>query len=219
MLIRRMRGTPTTALSALVAFATLTIVLAAQAIFACTKPVAMAMPGMDAMSMDMHQSNAILMLCPVVLLLAVAAAALTALTLFRCLHDPHRVLTGRRITRILARLSVAPATALLTFFGAGGVGTMFALDGNAPVTALGWLSLAGVILGTSLVLTLAALILARVIDALSEGIAFVVAALRIALARPPYPRVSRLRFAQATRHDVPLLATGRGLRAPPLSLR
>jgi hypothetical protein len=243
---RRLRGIPATAGAALVASAILTIVLAAQAVLACTKKIAitlpgiastdtrggMAMPGMHMAGMHMAGMDAAgmatpgmpgmpmlgtVMICPVVLALGAMSFALTVFAVLRCVRDPHRALAGRSLVHAAAGLPVGPAAMLLAFLGAGGVGAMIAVDGNVPATLGAWAALGAMIFTTALILTFVAVLVSRAVIALRAGVAIVMAVLCAVPPRAVPVRGDRVRFARARRHNVILLAEGRGLRAPPLT--
>jgi hypothetical protein len=165
--LRHLRGTPAAALSTLAAFAILTIVLAGQSIAACSKQMSVDMPGMgnsgtgmaSMPGMDIPPTSGTLMICPVVLLLAILSAALMILTLMKVLCDPHRAVAGRRLVHAVSAFPITPISTLVAFGGATGIGLMLAVDGNAPQSLAGWLSLAGIVVATAVGLTLAAVAL------------------------------------------------------------
>jgi hypothetical protein len=212
--IRYLRGTPAAALSTLTAFAILAIVLAGQSIAACGKQMSVSMPGMD-----MPATSGAVMICPVIILLSTVSAALTIVTILKCLRDPDRVLAGRRLTRMLASVPITPASTLVAFGGATGIGLMFAVDGNAPQTFSGWLALAGIVIATALLLTLVAVSLSRLAVALGERLAIVIAGLRTPLASSAGARDERPFFSLLLRHVTALLSAGPGLRGPPQIVR
>jgi hypothetical protein len=209
---------PVVSLFALLASAVLAMVLAAQTSLACTDKVAVPMTGdmMNSMpGMDMAASGPV-MVCPVVLVLIVLSAFLSACAVAMLWRDPHRVLAQREIVRKLARLPLARTVGMLAFAGASAVGTMILLERSGlpapPMCAL----LAALLFGCALVATLGAIAFGRVAGALGRrlmlAIARAIAVANDALA-PCFQR--RLPFV-AARNAVPPLALGRGLRAPPI---
>jgi hypothetical protein len=213
-------------LVALLAFALLAIVLAAQAGLAfCSDRVAIGvpqmgtMPGMSAAAMPGMGSGQPLMICPVVLVLIVASTLLAAAAIAALCADAERALTGRVIARLIAGL---PVGRVLLVVGAGAalaVAAMLAVDGagvpSTPTCAL----LFVLLLGATLISVVAALLGARVALALG-GRLFVALIAAIADRREPR-QPSGLRWAPPRLACGPLrlLSNGLGLRAPPSFVR
>jgi hypothetical protein len=202
------------------------MVLAAQMSLTCTDKVTLpvpgnampAMPGMDAAVPAMGSASAI-MVCPIVLALIVASALLTAAAVARLWRDPHRALAQRAILMSLAQLPPARTVAVLALGGASAVGGMLWLERSGtpapPVCAM----LAALLFACSLTLTLGAIVAGRIAIAFGRRLLIAIAAV-IARSRPAAtPCAQRCVFTVSGAHAVPLLAAGRGLRAPPLFVR
>jgi hypothetical protein len=206
-------------LGAFLTLATLATVLAAQAQIACTRQVSLgipmaAMPGMDMNSMPM--TGGAISLCPVVLVLSIAAVALTLNALAVLLFDRGRI----ALARYAARQPFGRACGCILALGAGAVGTMMAIDGNVPQGAGGWLSLGGIVLATAVAATTIAIGFGRCVIALTRRITIVFEReLRIAPRTAAAPHVDRRRRMGPAQLRMPLLAACRGLRAPPLVVR
>jgi hypothetical protein len=203
-------------LGAFLALATLSIVLAAQAQIACTQQisVAMSMPGMNMSTMPMQ--GATVSLCPIVLALSIAAVLLTLNATALLLFDPERRAVSRSLAIFVVRLPFAKTCASILALGAGAVGTMMAIDGNAPSGPDGWLSLLGIVLATAFAAAIIAVGLGRCIIAVTHRIAIAfereLAIVRRDFAAAYIDRCQRFAIA---RPCIPLLAARRGLRAPP----
>ena len=214
-LARRCR--PVVPVCAFLATAALAIVLAAQAQLACTREMTMTMPPMAGMDMT---GGGVLMLCPIVLVLGIAAALLTANAFALIASDPHRTITGRALVRRYARLPFAHTAGAAIALGSGAVAAMMAVDGSTPGGLGGWLALGGIIVAVAVAVTVIALGSVRGLAALTRRIVVALVAElhrdRRAVALPAFTH--RLRAAQAA-YRVPLLAARRGLRAPPSVLR
>jgi hypothetical protein len=207
-------------LGAFLAIATLATVLAAQALIACTRQVSLgipmaAMPGMDMSSMPM--TGGAISLCPVVLVLSIAAAALTLNALAVLVFDRGRI----ALARYVARQPFGRTCGCIVTLGAGAVATMMAIDGNVPQGPGGWLSLGAIVLGTAVAATTVAIGFGRCVIALSRRIAIAFErALRIApRTAGAGPCAQRLVPLRINLNSVCLMASGRGLRAPPSPAR
>jgi hypothetical protein len=174
-----------------------------------------AMPGMD--MPDAGPSA--LMICPVALALIGASAlfALAAIGLFW--RDPHRRLTGRALVRALAGLPLGRTVAGLTIAGGSAVALMFALDGSGapalPVCAL----LALLLVGCSVLAAILSIVAGHFVLALGQRLLLAVAAAISALRGSEAPNTRRRAASFSVSRGVAILAAGRGLRAPPLSVR
>jgi hypothetical protein len=203
-------------LGAFLALATLATVLAAQALIACTRQVSLgipmaAMPGMDMSSMPM--TGGAISLCPVVLVLSIAAVALTLNALAVLLFDRGRI----ALARYAARQPFGRTCGCIVTLGAGAVGTMMAIDGNVPQGLGGWLSLGAIVVGAAVAATTIAIGFGRCVIAFTRRIAIAFErALRIAPRTVDAGlRAQRLASLSLNLNSVCLLASGRGLRAPP----
>jgi hypothetical protein len=209
------RGRLAAPLRAFLATAALSVLLAAQAQLACSRQMVMTMPGME-----MPASSGVIALCPIVLLLGLAAAFLSAYAVATLAFGPHRRATGRALVRRYAQLPLHAVGGSVLALGSGSVGMMMALDGSTPAGLSGWLLLAGIVIAVAFATALAGLGVVRALLALGDRIAFVLAAevqvLRRGALVPAFTH--RPRAATAARR-VPLLAARRGLRAPPFSGR
>jgi len=215
-----------TALSALLGATVLGIVVAVQTTLACTDKMALpmpggvmaAMPGMDmGVTMRGPMSHAI-MVCPVVLALIVASVLLSAAALAMWWRDPHRGVSQRAIVRALVQLPPARTAGALALAGGGAVATMLWLERSGPPAVPVCAMLLSLLLVCSLSATLFGIIAARVALALGRRLILaVVTAFAAAGAAAPCPQ--RLGPVVAGGHAVPLLAAGRGLRAPPSFVR
>lgn len=217
-LVRRCRSLAP--LAAFIATAVLAIVLAAQAQLVCGHALhvemAAAMPGMDMSGTATAAAPATLALCPVVLILGIAAAllALNAFTLIA--FDPHRTTTARILARRCARLPLAGTAATVVACGSIAVGIMMTIDRSTPAGPAGWLTLAGVIAAIAVATAVIAIVTARCGLAFTRRLAVALAAvIERFVPTPPVPAYARLSRAGRTAHRVPLLAARRGLRAPP----
>lgn len=199
---------------AFLATAALTVLLAAQAQLACSRQVVVSMPGME-----MPDSSGVA-LCPIALVLGLAAAILTAAAAATLVSDPHRRVTGRALVRRYAAFSFARAAGTVLALGSGSVGLMIVVDGNAPAGAASWLLLAGMVVAVAFATTLAAFVSVRAMRALGDRLAVALARELAVLERGALvPAFAPHPSSAATAHRVPLLAARRGLRAPPLSAR
>lgn len=206
-------------LYAFLATAALSVLLAAQAQLACSRHVVMTMPdGMP--GMEMPASSGAISLCPIVLVLGLAAAFLTAYAVATLTFGPHRRATRRALVRSYAHLPLHVIAGSVLALGSASVGLMMAVDGTTPAGFYGWLLLAGIVLAVAFAAALAGLGIMRAILALGERIALVLAAeLHVLRRRALVPSFAQRRPAAPAGHRVPLLAARRGLRAPPLSVR
>lgn len=207
-------------LSALLASSALAILLAAQTTLSCTDKLAVpmsdemmnAMPGMDMSGM---QGPHAMMICPVVLALIIASAFLTSVAFATLVCDPHRTLSQRAIVRALSRLPPARTAGVVGLAGASAVGAMIFLERSGLPALPTCATLALLLCGCSLVVTVVAISAGRLAIALGRRVMLAIAAAISALVWPAAPRAQRFVPALAAAHDLPLLAAGRGLRAPP----
>jgi hypothetical protein len=201
---------------AFLAGAALSVLLAAQAQLACTRQMVMTMPaGMPPMAMTADTGT--LALCPVVLVLGLAAVLLTLYAGASFVADPHRSVTRRALIRRYARIPLHTAAGAVLAIGSGSVASMMALDGSTPSGISGWLLLGGIVAGVALATSVAGVAIVRTILAFSRCVAMVLAAERHVVRRGvPAPALARRTAAPTVVHRVPLLAARRGLRAPPI---
>jgi hypothetical protein len=229
------RSTIAVPLSALLAATVSAIVVAAQAGLAfCNNRIVIPLPcgaragmaGMDmtgtamsGMSMVALPGGRALMICPVVLVLIVASAALAAGAIVLLWRDPHRALTGRGIVRVLASLPPARTAGALALLGAGAVSAMLAVDGAGvpswPVSAM----LAALLAGGSLASALLSIAAGRIALAFARRLILAVAGAFARARGGVAPRAQRLVPLVAGVRAASLLAAGRGLRAPPSVMR
>lgn len=209
-------------LAALLTSATLAMVLAAQMSLACTDKVAVplasdvlnAMPGMD-----MTTASAPVMVCPIVLVLIVVSALLSAFAAAMLWRDPHRALAQRDLAQTLARLPLAPTAGCVAFAGSSAVGAMIWLERSGlpalPVCAM----LAALLFGCALAATLCAIAAGRIAIAFGHRLMLAIVAAIARAGDAVAPPAQQLVPVLAAAHAVPLLAAGRGLRAPPSFVR
>ncbi|HEV8021510.1 MAG TPA: hypothetical protein VGP41_09630 [Candidatus Lustribacter sp.] len=215
------------ALAALLATSVLATLLVVQTSLACGDKVALPvpsatmamMPGMDMSSMAGPDGMTSMMICPVVLALLAASVLLAAATLAMWWRDPHRALTQRKIVRALAELPPARTMAGI------------ALAGGCAVVAMLWLERSGtpelpncilaivLLAACSLCATLCAILAGRVALALGRRLMLAIAAVIDAVEGHSAPRYRRFAPVVVGSNDFPLLAAGRGLRAPPVFVR
>jgi hypothetical protein len=132
-------------------------------------------------------------------------------------RDGHRTVTTAVLLRTLARLPVVPAFVALALTGAAAIAAIVAVDGGVPFDMALVATLATIVAGIALGAVLASLALARLILAFCERLA-VALALALGDARCVPVRVHRP-VAVPLRTGVLATASGRGLRAPPSTLR
>jgi hypothetical protein len=213
-------------LVALLTSAVLAMVLAAQTSLACTDKVALPMPpgampmmpGMDMSSMPDMAGGQAMMICPVVLALIVASALLTLSAIVMLWRDPHRVLTQRAIVSTLAQLPVVRTAAALLLGGGSAVAAMIALEHAAPALPATAMLIALLVL-CSLVASAIAIVAGRVARAFGRRLILAIVAAVANVAEAAAPCAARFVPIVAGGHAVPLLAAGRGLRAPPPFVR
>jgi hypothetical protein len=198
------------------------MVLAGQAQIACTRQISIGMsmrdmPGMDMSTLAMPAGGAI-SLCPVVLALTIAAVLMTLNAAVWLLLDPESAAASRSLAGFVVRLPFATTCASIFALGAGGVGTMMAIDGNEPAGVAGWLSLLGIVLGTAIAAAIIAVGLGRCVIALTRRIALAFERELFIVSRAFMEYVGTRYRAVAVRPYIPVLAACRGLRAPPFVL-
>lgn len=213
-------------LAALLTSAALAILMAEQTTLSCTDKVAVpmpgdmmmaAMPGMNMGTMPMGQSA--MMVCPVVLALAVASSLLAAVAVAMLWLDPHRTLTQRALALALSRLPPLRTAGVVALAGGGAVCTMIWLERSGapalPICAM----LIGLLMLCAFAATFVTIFAGRV--ALAFGRRLVLAIVAAIAAAVSHPALHERRFIPVVvaGHRVPLLAAGRGLRAPPAFVR
>ena len=204
-------------LVALLAFALLAIVLAAQAGLAfCTERVAVSLP-MDAMP-GMAPGHA-LMICPVVLVLIVACIALATAAIVAGWSDADRGTTQRILARLIARLPVGRALLVVGGGSALAIAAMLAVDGAGLPSVATCGLLFALLFGGTLISVIAAVLGARVVLAL--GVRLLIALVAAIADRCAARRPAGWRWAppRAGSSPLSLLSTGLGLRAPPSFVR
>ena len=220
-------GAPKVSLFALLSSAALAIVLAAQVSLRCTDKVALpipgemmgAMPGMDMSGMQGPAGQTALMICPIVLGLIVASTVLALAAVAMVWRDPHRALTQRAIALALCRLSPVRTLSTVALAGGGAMCAMLWLEHAGlpalPVCAM----LAALLFTSSLLATFAAIAFGRIALAFGRRLILAIACALVRAGETAAPRARLLAHAVAGHHTVPLLAAGRGLRAPPSLVR
>jgi hypothetical protein len=212
---------------ALLSSAVLAIVLVVQTSLACTDKVALPipgdsmsmMPGMDMTAMPASAGQHVLMVCPIVLGLIVATALLTAAGIALLWRDPHRALTQQLIVRGLAHLPPVRAAGVVALTGGSAVAGMLWLERSGPLALSICMMLIALLAICALSATLFTIAAGRVMLALGRRLilAIIAAVAEAAAALAPCPH--QLVPVVAAAHAFPLLAAGRGLRAPPASAR
>lgn len=213
-------------MGALFVAAVVTIVLAAQAGLAfCSHRIAVPLPDAICGGHLLHTlptfdgpsslGTSTFELCPMTIALIVFAAAVTGWALFTLSRDRYADLTTRLLLRSLAALPVRPSAAVLTVASAVPLGLMFIASPTSSFTVVAVLTLLAITFGTALAATLLLTLCARSLVVLAQRVAVVLlTALGLAGAQPVRP-VLPLMWALLTPADVAVLATSRGLRAPP----
>lgn len=204
----------------------LALVVAAQTSLACTDKIALpvpgegmaGMPGMDA-AMPALSGVSPIMICPIVLGLCVGSALLTAAAVAMFWCDPHRALTRRAMFTSLAALPPARTAGIVAVAGAAAVCGMLWLERTGtpalPVCAM----LTALLFTSSLALTLGAIVAGRMAIAFGRRLLLAIAAVIARARSAAAPCTQRCVFTLGDGNAVPLLAAGRGLRAPPFSVR
>jgi hypothetical protein len=207
-------------LTALLASTVSAIALAAQSGLAfCDNRVAMpSMPGMDMSTMPGMTGGQGVMICPVVLVLILSSALLAAGAIAVLWRDPHRALARREIVRALASLPPLRSAGAVMLLGGGALATMRAVDGTGGAGPAACATLALLLAGCSLAAVLFSIVAGNVLLAFGRRLVLAIAA-AIASAGDAPPRVQRLVPAVAGPRAGALLAAGRGLRAPPSTVR
>lgn len=204
------------------------MLLAAQTSLTCTDKIALPMapgampmmPGMDMPGMDMSSpGQSALMICPIVLALIIASALLTLAAIVMLWRDPHRAVTRRTIAGALAHLPPARTAAVLLIGGATAVVAMLGLEHSTPPALPVCAMLVALLVLCALAATALGIAGGRIALALGRRIivALVAVVARAADAGPLH--VQRLPPRVDFGYAIPVLATGRGLRAPPSFVR
>lgn len=213
-------------LGALLTSAALAILMAEQTTLACTDKVAVPMPGdmmmasMPGMTMGtMPMGQPAMMVCPVVLALAVASALLAALAVAMLWLDPHRGLTQRAILHALSGLPPVRTAGVVALAGGGAVGAMMWLERSGlpalPICGM----LMALLIACAVAATFVAIVAGRIALAFGRRLILAIAAAIAAADNFSAPRQRRFAPIAACGRDIPLLAAGRGLRAPPARVR
>ena len=216
-------------LVALLAATVSAIVLAAQAgLSFCGNRVAVPMPAdamasMPGMNMtggaQIQAGSHAMMICPVVLVLIVASALLALGAIALLWRDPNRRLARHTIVNELARLPLGRTAGGLLLAGSAAVALMLALDGAGPPALPACALLAALLVACSLSAALLSIFAGRVALAFGRRLMLAIVAAISAVTDAAEPCIPRLVPVVAGGHAVPLLAAGRGLRAPPLFVR
>jgi len=199
------------------------MLLAAQMSLACTDKIALpiaagAMPGMDMSAMPAPGQSA-MMICPIALALIVASAVLALAAIAMLWRDPHRALTRRTIAGVLAHLPPTRTAATLLLGGASAVAAMLGLEHSTPPALPVCAMLIALLVLCALTATVLGIAAGRIALALGHRlIVALVAAIAYAADAGPL-HVQRLPPLVDFGYAVPVLATGRGLRAPPSFVR
>ena len=211
---------------ALLTAAVLAMLIAAQTSLACTDKIALPlaagsmpmMPGMDMSSMQAPGQSAI-MICPIVLALILASALLTLAAIAMLWRDPHRALTQRTIAGALAQLPPARTAATLLFGGASAVVAMLGLEHSTPPALPVCAMLVALLVLCALAATVAGIVAGRIALALGRRLIVALVAAVAYAADASSLHVQRFAPLVDFGHSVPVLAAGRGLRAPPSFVR
>jgi hypothetical protein len=212
-------------LVALLTLAVLAMLVAAQTSLACTDKIALPiaagtmpmMPGMDMSSMQATGQPA-MMVCPIVLALIIASAGLTLAAIAVLWRDPHRALARRTIAGALAHLPPARTAATLLLGGASAVAAMLGLEHSTPPALPVCAMLVVLLVLCALGATVLGIVAGRIALAFGHRlIVALIAAVAYAAAGPLH--VQRLPPLVEFGYAVPVLAAGRGLRAPPSFVR
>jgi hypothetical protein len=213
-------------LVALLTSAVLAMLLAAQTSLACTDKIALpvaagAMPMMPGMDMSSMQSpgQGMIMICPIVLALIVASALLTLAAIAMLWSDPHRALTQRRIAGALAQLPPVRTAATLLVGGASAVAAMLGLERSAPPALPVCVMLVALLVLCALAATVLGIVAGRIVLALGRRLLVALVAAIAYAADAADVHVQRVPPVVDFGHAVPVLAAGRGLRAPPSFVR
>jgi hypothetical protein len=206
-------------LLALLSMAVPAIVIAVQTSLACTDKLALAMPdGVMAAMPGMDTGYHSVLICPVVLALIGASALLTAAAGGMLWNDPHRAATQRAIVRALAHLPPAPTAGALALAGGTAVAAMLWLERSTPPALPICALLVALLLVCSLSAALFGIVAGRIALALGRRLILAIVT-AVAAAGAATPATLRVVPVVAGGHAVPLLSSGRGLRAPPSRVR
>jgi MFS family permease len=167
------------------------------------------MPGMD-----MSAGAGAMMICPMVLGLIVTSALLALAAIVTYARDPHRALQSRTLANALAQLPPARTAIALLGGGTSAVAAMMWLEHSAPALPECALLVALLVLCSSIA-TLCAIVAGRMALALGRRLVLAIVAAIAGAAQAAAPRAQSFAPLVAASHAVPLLASGRGLRAPP----
>jgi hypothetical protein len=159
------------------------------------------------------------MICPVVLALIVSSGLLAVAAIVIVWRDPHRGLARHAIVHALARLPLLPTAGGLMAAGGTAVTLMLALDGAGPPALPACAMLAALLVVCSSSAALLSIVAGRVALALGRRVMLAIVAAIAAVPAARAPRARRVVPRVAGARTVPLLAAGRGLRAPPPILR
>ena len=175
------------------------------------------MPGMDMSSMG--DSAGAMMICPIVLGLIIVSALLAVSAAALLWRDPHRALTRHRIVRLLAGLPVLrTAVAVTVAGGSAAVAAMLGLEHSVPVLPV-CAMLVALLVACALAVTLLAIVAGRIAIAFGRRLMLAIVAAFAGVSDAIAPQTFRFVPAIAAGHALPLLAAGRGLRAPPAFVR
>jgi hypothetical protein len=151
--------------------------------------------------------------------LIVTSALLAAAAIVLLWRDPHRGLTRRTILHVLAHLPPIRTAATLVIFGGAAVFAMRALDGSGLPVLPACAILTSLLVGCSLTATVFSIIAGRVAIALGFRLILAVEAALALVPDVAAPCTQRLTPLSVNLNFVCLLASGRGLRAPPSPAR
>ncbi len=207
-------------LTALLTSTVLAIVVAVQTGLACTDKMTLAMPdGVMAAMPGMDAGPRAVLVCPVVLVLIVASALLTASAIAMLWNDPQRALAQRAVVRALAQLPPARTVGALVLAGGSAVTAMLWLERSGPPALSVCVLLLALLLVCSFSATLFAIVAARIALVFGRRLVLAIVMAVAAAAGALAPSGQRHIPALAGGHAVPLLSAGRGLRAPPSLVR
>jgi hypothetical protein len=213
-------------LVALLTSSVLAMLLAAQTSLACTDKIALPiipgampmMPGMDMSSMQSPGQSA-MMICPIAFALIIASAVLTFTAIAMLWRDPHRALTRRTIAGALAHLPPARTAATLLLGGASAVTAMLGLEHATPPALPVCAMLVALLVLCALTATMLGIVAGRIALALGHRLIVALVAVFASAADASPLHVQRLAPRVDFGYAIPVLAAGRGLRAPPSFVR
>lgn len=158
-------------------------------------------------------------ICPVVLGLIAASAVLSAGTIVLLWRDSQRGLTRRALLQTLAHQSLDRTVGVLTLSGGIALASMIVCDGDGlPSLPTCVLLAVSLVVGSALAATMS-IAVAHVALALARRVVVVMMACIARVRTAGSAGMTHVRVFLAPLEGASLLATGRGLRAPPSPVR